>query len=496
MAVRTIRPPQKLLPAREHIVELVQQGQVPSMAVAVAREGRIVWQEAFGLADRENGIAATPDTPYPLASLSKPLTTTGLMVLVEDGAVDLKAPINQYLGPAKITAAVGDTALATVERVACHTAGLGLYEQAYYDGKDSRPATLEETIRDYGILVSPPGARFQYSNLGYGLLGGAIAQASEKSYGVFMQEAVSAPLGMDSTCVGVIGLGQKAHAVKYGSSGAVVPHSRSSCQAASAIYGSAHDLIRFALFQLQTPLRDQSPIISQTGLGRMHQPSAETGPTRPWEQQGSGYGLGWHIGVIPEGLRVVQHSGGSLGVATSLALVPEQDLAVVVLANCDGPWADLVLIEVLCAVLDIDPEPFIRPDDNGDHPTENTLPVSLTGHWEGTIRTPDGKADVTLDLAADGTVRARIGDSPLATMTQVAYGPSRAHMLNDGQGPYLSGRLSCDLVTADIIRGQPCKLWLELLLREDRLEGVAVAFSQRDLYTGPLSHWTSLERVE
>ena len=96
----------------------------PSMAVAVARGGEVVWEEGFGWADRERRVPATEHTMYSLASISKPITATGLMILVERGFVDLDAPANDYLGPAKIDGRVWDATRATVRRVASHTAGL------------------------------------------------------------------------------------------------------------------------------------------------------------------------------------------------------------------------------------------------------------------------------------------------------------------------------------------------------------------------------------
>src|SRR5712692_6713027 len=108
---------------RTRLVEQV----IPSLAVAVARAGEIVWEEGFGWADRENRVPATEHTMYSLASISKPITATGLMLLVERGQIDLDRPINDYLGDAKPTAWVGDAAGATVRRVANHTSGLPLH---------------------------------------------------------------------------------------------------------------------------------------------------------------------------------------------------------------------------------------------------------------------------------------------------------------------------------------------------------------------------------
>src|SRR5712692_1718146 len=104
---------------------------MPSIAVAVAHDGKIIWEEGFGWADREKRIQATEHTMYPLASISKPITATGLMVLVQAGKIDLDRPINDYLGSAKVRARVGDAAQATVRRVANHTSGLPLHYQFF-----------------------------------------------------------------------------------------------------------------------------------------------------------------------------------------------------------------------------------------------------------------------------------------------------------------------------------------------------------------------------
>src|SRR5688572_1524578 len=118
---------------RSLIRQQITERPVPSVAVAVARDGRIVWEEAFGWADRENRVAATAHTLYSLASISKPITATALMILKERGLIDLDRSINDYLGEAKINVRIGDPAAVTVRKVANHTAGLPLHYQFFYE---------------------------------------------------------------------------------------------------------------------------------------------------------------------------------------------------------------------------------------------------------------------------------------------------------------------------------------------------------------------------
>lgn len=182
---------------REEIQRRLIQQSIPSVAVAVARGEHILWEEAFGWADRENRLRATPHTPYTLGSVSRPITATAVMVLVEQKRLALDRPINEYLGDAKVRARVGDALQATLRRVAQHTAGLPGYYETYYPDEPGTPPTPEVVTLRYGFLASPPGDRFNYSNLGYALLGEAITRVSGKGYGDYLHEAVFLALGMN-----------------------------------------------------------------------------------------------------------------------------------------------------------------------------------------------------------------------------------------------------------------------------------------------------------
>jgi len=479
---------------RAHIERLVAEGEVPSMAVAVARDGEIVWEEGFGLADRERNLPATERTSYALASISKPLTATGLMILVERGLVNLDSPINDYLGKANLQARVGDAAEATVRRVASHTAGLPLHSQHFYDGEPHRPPPVDETIHRYGNLVTAPGERYQYSNLGYGLLGYAISRVSGESYADFMREEVFAPLGMEHTSVHVGPGLEEGQAVKYTPEDTVVPPNDSDSPGASAIYSSAHDLVRFAMFHLKNDLPDQRAITTAAAIDAMQNPSPETGPMREWEHEGSGYGIGWFIGVTEDGLRVIQHSGGTVGVSTVLALVPEENLAVTVLSNTQSPYPDAILIEILCTLLSGQPEEFLPPADRAADEPPFAPDPELVGSWEGLVHTYEGEVALVLEIGESGSIYAALSDQSRTLLQNVSYRDGFPKFMNAGGGPFLRGWVLGELGTEDVNRGRPYKLWLELKLRDNVLNGSLIVFSQREIYTGPLAHWVELRK--
>ena len=144
-----------------------------------------------------------------------------------------------------------------MRRVANHTSGLPLHYQFFYADESYRPPTRDETIRRFGNLVTAPGERYQYSNLGYGVLDYVIERASGKPFADFMREEVFLPLGMTHTSIDV-GPGLEPHqAIRYTPEGKRIPFYEFDHPGASAVYRQRHDLVRFAMFHMKEHLADQ-----------------------------------------------------------------------------------------------------------------------------------------------------------------------------------------------------------------------------------------------
>ncbi len=357
-------------PVREFIrAQMVQSG-APTSSFAVAGDGKILWEEGFGWSDREQRIPATEHTMYSMASISKPITATGLMVLVQTGKIDLDKPVNDYLGNAKLRARVGDAAQATVRRVANHTSGLPLHYQFFYIDEPYRRPSMDETILRYGNLVTIPGEKFEYSNLGFGILDYVISRVSGKPYEDYMREEVFRKLGLMQTSVG-IGPGQeKLTATRYGEDGLPIPFYDFDHRGASAIFASAHDLVRFGLFHLKAHLADQAPILSDASIDEMHRATSREG-------SGSGYGIGWMADDMTGGYHVLSHTGGMGGVATALRLIPSEKLAIVVLCNAGINLPHRVANEIMATLL---PNSAPRPNAIRAAPGEG-VPTATGTDW-------------------------------------------------------------------------------------------------------------------
>jgi CubicO group peptidase (beta-lactamase class C family) len=466
------------------VAELIQRELVerslPSLALAVVEGGEIVWEAAWGWADRERRVPATPHTMYSLASVSKPIAATGLMRLVERGVIDLGRPVNDYLGDSPLRARVGRAEDATVRRVANHTSGLPLHYQFFPDDEPDRRPPMSETIHRYGNLVTAPGERYQYSNLGYGILDHLIARHSGKSFVDFMRQEVFLPLGMTRSSVD-IGPGlEELHATRYAADGSPLAFYDFDHPGASAVYGSAHDLARFALLQLGALRADQKAILKPETLHAMREPTADAG-------DGNGYGIGIRSREDVPGARVVGHNGGMAGVSTTLELIPSRDLAVVALTNASNGFVYTLPEKIFNVLLPGYTETAERARSERKEAAtarhDEPLPGELRGEWIGSVSTYEGERALQLRFQEDGDVHARIADGLWTLVNEPK--------LRDGR---LTGKMLGDIGTTDAAR-RSYHLHLDLAFRGDRIEGAVIAVSLPSRRPGnALSYWTELKR--
>jgi len=474
------RKPDQFKPIRELIRTKLAGQRVPSVSVAVARGNRILWEESFGWADREKHIPATPDTMYTLGSLAKPMTATALVLLRQRGLLSLDRPVNDYLGGSKIVARVGEASDATVRRVAQHVAGLPGYYETFYPDEPDKPPPMDEVIRRYGNLVFPPGERFHYSNLDYGILGYVISRVSGKSYPDFMRAQVFRPLGMNHSCVIDCSGLEKFRATRYFLDGARLPNYTTPHPAAADIYASVHDLIRFGMFHLKSNLPDQKSLLPDEAIDEMQRSTVPMGG-------GNSYGIGWVVGRDAKGRRRVSHGGAAAGVDTQLTLVPEKQLAVAVLINTNidghisGEIADAVLNLLLGDTLSAPPA---APASVQAAPAEKSrLPGNLLGTWKGLVHTYKGDLPISLSFEESGQVQAKLGDQPKVSV-------SNARLEN---GTFTGRMMTGDIGTHDANR-RPYYLDWNIVLRGEVLNGVLYAIGHHPSRGVLLGHWVELKK--
>ena len=210
-----------------------------NLALGLLEEGKLSEQHYYSI-----DTPVDPDTFFRMASITKWVTAWGVLELVEQGAIDLDAPVGQYLKRWQLPESEFDAQKVTVRRLLTHTAGLN------HGAKFRAATTLEEagTLEEYleeTKLSFPPGEAYRYSNNGYAILQMVIEDVSGMSFEAFMRGSVLEPLGLtDSMFVWDDDAGLKL-ATPYDEEGNVVEHFRYADQATGTLYTTVGEFSRF-----------------------------------------------------------------------------------------------------------------------------------------------------------------------------------------------------------------------------------------------------------
>jgi CubicO group peptidase (beta-lactamase class C family) len=337
------------------------------------------------------------------------MTASAIMVLRDRKQLDLDRPVNDYLGAAKLASPAWNPSEATVRRVATHTAGLATYDNGYYcRGNEGNCEDI--MIRRFGVLIWRPGERFDYSNLGYGVLGDVIQHVSGMKYGEFLTKEILAPLGMTHCSVGIASGLEAYEAQRYSSSDGSPadwsPNEPSSQEAASSVFCSAHDLLRFGMFHLK-PRVGEKAVLSSSAIDEMQNSAVPA-------DDGFRYGFGWwHEERF--GYKVAYVSGGYEYAQALLFTVPSENVIVVVLMNTGhATLAQEVADEVLSSLIPRYRENRAKAAHTGDQPshTSPNMLASIAGTWSGRVHTDTRDVPLTLIVDKSGLVHASVASQP------------------------------------------------------------------------------------
>lgn len=301
-------------------------GDVPGASVLIAHNGNLV-KRSYGLADLANKTPAKPETNYRLASVTKQFTAAAILLLLEDGRLQLDDPIAKWFPD--LPAA---TDAITVRHLLSHMSGLIDYEEVI-------PPDMTGQLHDEDVLkilethdrtYFAPGTSYRYSNSGYALLALIVERVSGKTFATFLRERIFQPLQMTNTVAHQQDVSAVAHRA-FGHSlenGAWIRTDQSQTSAVlgdGGIYSSIEDLARWdaALYDDRL-LSDTSRELAFTPVTKTDDPTIE-------------YAMGWRITREDVGGTTLWHSGETKGFRNVIVRYPDEHLTVVVLTNRDDP---------------------------------------------------------------------------------------------------------------------------------------------------------------
>lgn len=313
--------------------EQVDLAKYPSLAVAIVRNGEIVYGRAFGFEDVKSSKLATLQTQYNVASVTKVFTASLAVMLHEQGVVDLDQPVAKYL-PASVaissTPKVGATI--TLRQLASHTSGLPRGIPGRVQLVEGWYALEPQRLYDHLAKVkleSEPGTKELYSNLGFGLLGHALELAANKPLDQLVRQMICEPLKLQRTAIQA---DDTLHpATGYDDSGRQRERKasfRERLAGSGGLVASVEDLAKFVAAQMKPG------VFSRKMLDDLH--------TRSSRSDGIlvDTGLGWsinfnkYLGPYPE------KNGGRGNCSAWIGFAPDHGVGVVVVTNCGGPDVD------------------------------------------------------------------------------------------------------------------------------------------------------------
>ena len=297
----------------------------------VADKGQVVLKKGYGLANMEWGIPNTPDTKFRLGSITKQFTATLIMQMVEQGKIDLEAPVTRYLPD--YPARTGDRI--KIHHLLNHTSGIVGYTEIPSFGETARKAYAPVKFLDFFSkldLLFEPGSRYSYSNSAYFLLGAILEKVSGLSYQTLLRERIFAPLVMNDSGYDSTGPLLMKRAAGYdkefdGSYTNTGYLDMTQPFSAGSLYSTAEDLYRWdqALYG--------EKVLSAASKEKMFTPGL------------SDYGYGWLIRK-KDGVTTIEHGGGINGFNTLITRNPDSKRVIVLLNNTGGaplgPMADAI----------------------------------------------------------------------------------------------------------------------------------------------------------
>ena len=412
-------------PLRDELADMVANGELVSLSVGVAKDGRVVWAESFGLADREAGRTATPDTPYLLASLSKSVGATALMTLVEGGSISLADPVNELIAPLALTGYGGNDSGRVTVRDLLHSSG-GVPHGWFATADPSDLPRREAFLPWSGMLVFPPSEVWEYSNFSLGLTEVVAEKVAGEGYEKLIDRVLFTPLGMNDAAARYVESMAETSAVRYSSSlsrlesrGGAMP------LAGLGMFASVNDLLAYGMFNLDP---GEAGPLSRASLELMHD----------YEGLSEIFGLGWY-----DVNETLVSNGSSGGTNTHLAIHRAAGLVVVALTNMTSPNA--VTDQIVERIKSFYVEPLPEEQSYGyeeyaavyANPYEPT--PAFVGRWDGRLAAP-GLPETPAALTFDGDGSATLtidGAEPLALERLVFNTRQRFEASTTGEFPAL-----------------------------------------------------------
>jgi CubicO group peptidase (beta-lactamase class C family) len=305
--------------------------EIPGAAVLIMGHGRVILSRGYGLADVATHRPVNPhSTLWPFASITKVVTATAVMQLVERGRIGLDTDVNQYLTVTRVPAHPGPAL--TARHLLTHTDAL---DELPGRQAESRAAVqpLAQFLRTRLVLAGLPGQMTRYGTYGIALAGVVIEDVSGVPYADYLQRELFAPLGMRHTTIDVPPDDHGAFATPYERTKQgvrVAGYEWYATTPTSSLVSTVDDMARFMALHLGVPHPGTGHgVLTSATIKDMAAQHASVHPAMP------GWGYGWQQNDA-NGRRIIEHGGDIGGFASLMTLMPDEQFGIIVVHHFEG----------------------------------------------------------------------------------------------------------------------------------------------------------------
>lgn len=307
-----------------YIEEQMKEYRIPGLSFGVVQGDQILYMKGYGKADN-TGRVVTPQTPFIIGSVSKPLTALAILQLAEEGRIDLDRPVREYISWFELADEKAASAI-TVRQLLSHTSGIGT-DAEWRAASAAGGESIAQLVRKMRVIKpeGQPGSSFRYSNANYIILGEIIQKVTGTGYEDYMQKRVFEPLSMKNSFADGTAAGEHEMAAGYRSffgypQLSKLPY-RQDFAPAYYLISSVEDMTHYMLALLNDGKYGGTPVISRFCLDEMFKPAAKVSS---W----GSYGAGWYLGSSN-----YFHGGATGDFEAKVNLFPRDRLGVVILYN-------------------------------------------------------------------------------------------------------------------------------------------------------------------
>ena len=355
-------PPSTLNGLDGFIEQVMKDWHVPGLAVAIVKDGHVVYAKGFGYRDVKKALKVTPDTLFAIGSCSKAFTATALAILVDEGKLDWDKPLRDYLPDFRLHDAYA-TANIRPRDLVTHQSGLPRHDLVWYGSPLSRK-DLFERLR-YLEPSRPLHARYQYNNLMFMAAGVLIERLSGLTWEEFVRRRILDPLAMKASNFSVLD-SQKAsdfslpYQEEKGEVKEIPFRNIDAIGPAGSINSSVNEMTRWLLVQLGKGKFEGRQVISEKSLGEVHTPQIVAGGDLKYDESFySSYAMGWGV-TSYRGHPSLSHGGGIDGFTSAVRFLPKDQVGVVVLTNSSSPASGLIASNAVDRMLGLSEAPWAR----------------------------------------------------------------------------------------------------------------------------------------